>query len=431
MSSPAKDIAAAGSADAPANDTTVAETPAEEPGLLASSGWNRKTIGGFTAILFIAWCFSDSIKPAKLEKDLIGKIAVVTGGSKGSGLGFAQGLCESGATVYITGRKLGLLEEACQNMPAPGKCIPKVVSNSSDEALEELFTQLSAETGGRSGRPGRIDILVNNAYGGIDLWAKQKLIGKPFWEQGMALFDTVFTVGLRSHYKTTMLALPLLKNSKGRGLVVNVNSVGSVMYFLNVAYGMGQCALDKMSSGMAQELKGTNVDIYSWWGQELMQTDNIKKGSMDVDGVGWRAKTGILSRLELLLPSADGLFHSALAGTLLAEGRVLSAFARDKTRNALSGRAVQTGQLASKYNVRDERGIRSPMYSSWKFLIFMWSPLRSLITLENPAGAGSEPTASKLQLFIFGTLPDVHIPQWFLKLTHGNPLTELSVTGWF
>ena len=77
---------------------------------------------------------------------------------------------------------------------------------------------------------GRLDILVNNAYAAVGHWRKHALLGKPFWETGMGLYDAVHTVGVRSHYLATSLAVPLLRRAEGRGLVVNTNSAGCLLY---------------------------------------------------------------------------------------------------------------------------------------------------------------------------------------------------------
>ena len=146
---------------------------------------------------FLAFITSDIVLPpsARLDANLNGKVAVITGGSQGSGRGFAFGLVESGATVYITGRTLSSLEETCALAPGPGICIPSIVDSADDKALETFFARVANETGGR------LDILVNNAYAGVAWWGKKKSLGKPFWEQGMGLYDAVTTVGVRSHYK--------------------------------------------------------------------------------------------------------------------------------------------------------------------------------------------------------------------------------------
>ena len=57
----------------------------------------------------------------------------------------------------------------------------------------------------------------------------------------MGLYDAVNSVGVRSHYKATLLALPMLRKASGRGLIVNTNSAGCLFYLLNVPYGIGEC----------------------------------------------------------------------------------------------------------------------------------------------------------------------------------------------
>ena len=174
-----------------------------------------------------------------------------------------------------TGRTRSSLEEACVSVPGPGKCVAKVVDSADDESLETFFAELHNETGGR------LDILVNNAYSGVGWWGKRQLLGKPFWEQGMGLYDAVNQVGVRSHYKATLLALPMLRKAAGRGLIVNTNSLGCLIYAINVPYGMGKCAVDKMTSSMAMELETEGVDVVSWWAKEPMQTAEIEKGSLE------------------------------------------------------------------------------------------------------------------------------------------------------
>ena len=64
------------------------------------------------------------------------------------------------------------------------------------------------------------------------------MMGRPFWEQGIELFDAVHNVGVRSHYKATLLALPMLRRTAAqsglRSLIVNTNSGGCLFYVLNV-----------------------------------------------------------------------------------------------------------------------------------------------------------------------------------------------------
>lgn len=148
------------------------------------------------AVAVLAMALHRIVSPPSLSADLRGQFAIVTGGGRGLGRGIAGALVEAGATVYITGRNRDSLTESCAlAAQSTGQCIPKVVDNSNDTGLELFFSEVSRETGGR------LDILVNNAYSGIGYWGKHELIGKPFWEVPMQLFDEVFDVGVRSHYK--------------------------------------------------------------------------------------------------------------------------------------------------------------------------------------------------------------------------------------
>ena len=65
--------------------------------------------------------------------------------------------------------------------------------------------------------------------------------------------------------------MPLLQHARGRGLIVNSNSVGCLLYILNTPYGMGKCAIDKMTSSFAMELRSEEIDVVSWWAKEPMQ----------------------------------------------------------------------------------------------------------------------------------------------------------------
>ena len=185
---------------------------------------------------------------------------------------------------------------------------------------------------------------------------------------------------------------------------------------------MGKCAVDKMTSGMAIELQSEGIDVVSWWSKEPMQTAEIKKGSVDGPR-GLRAGRGILPGLHIF-PRFDLLYSTALAGTLLYEGRVLATFARDpRGRSAANGMAVQVSQLGQRYGLRDERGVRAPMFSTLKTFLFIWEPFRSFVSLRNPDSLTGPETATAMQRFVFGTLPDLHIPHWMLKLLRGNPVT--------
>ena len=131
---------------------------------------------------------------------LSGKVAVVTGGSRGLGKGIALGLGEAGATVYVTGRSTrtepgvlpGTIDETADAVTElGGRGIPVRCDHRDDADVEELFARVRRE------EP-RLDLLVNNAFGSPEqrvLWS-----GRRFWEIPVALWDDLIDVGLRSHF---------------------------------------------------------------------------------------------------------------------------------------------------------------------------------------------------------------------------------------
>ena len=107
-----------------------------------------------------------------MSENLQGKVAVVTGGSRGIGKGIAIALGEAGALVYITGRSVNqsnsvdtisgsLLETKDAVEKAGGICIAVPVDHSDDGQVKSLFEQIDQE------QNGQLDLLVNNAFGGV------------------------------------------------------------------------------------------------------------------------------------------------------------------------------------------------------------------------------------------------------------------------
>ena len=360
--------------------------------------------------VLVAICLPALLPAPKLADDLRGQVAVVTGGGGGLGRGIAIGLGEAGATVYVTGRTAASLRATCAAVPPPGACVARVVDSADDDALARFFSELARA----NATGGRLDILVNNAYGAIGYWSAAGLLGAAFWEAPLALFDEVFTVGVRAHYRATALAVPLMQRA-GRGLVVNSNSPGCVWYGVNVPYGAGKCAIDKLTADMALELRTENVDVVSLW-PGVLRTDRTRAGA--VDG-GRRPRRGTPPGLGFLPPFA-ALHGTALSESPLFAGRVVAHLARDAAgRAANSGKAVCTSQLASAYGVTDEHGLRPPsVFVSVKGVLTMLIPALRDFARLSPAAA-----ASPLQKFYFGTLPDVYIPLVLFKAIGGPPLT--------
>ena len=117
---------------------------------------------------------------------LTGKVAVVTGGSRGVGKGIASEVARHGATVFVTGRTEADLARV---EGATG-----IRCDHRDEAqVDAAFQRIVRERGG-------IDILVNNVWGGYERMVDNGEFtwGKPFWEQPLWRWDAMFSAGVRA-----------------------------------------------------------------------------------------------------------------------------------------------------------------------------------------------------------------------------------------
>src|SRR6266478_1003222 len=145
-------------------------------------------------------------------KALDGKVAVVTGASRGVGKGVALGLGEAGATVYVTGRTvepLADLEGAFQQTAdevtnAGGKGIAVRCDHCNDEEVEALFSRVNSEQQ-------RLDILVNSVWGGYEAMIENNEFtwARPFWLQPISRWDAMFNAGVRTSYVASRFAAPV------------------------------------------------------------------------------------------------------------------------------------------------------------------------------------------------------------------------------
>ncbi|HXE85420.1 MAG TPA: SDR family NAD(P)-dependent oxidoreductase, partial [Hyphomicrobiaceae bacterium] len=144
--------------------------------------------------------------------DLKGRVALVTGGNGGIGLGMARGMAEAGAAVAIAGRNTAKSEAAAAELAELGVKTAVVSGDVTDEAqcrkmVEEAVTRL-----------GRLDILVNNA--GIN-------IRKPAQELALAEWKEVLDTNLTSAFVCSQAAYPAMKQAGG-GKIVNIGSMLSI-----------------------------------------------------------------------------------------------------------------------------------------------------------------------------------------------------------
>jgi len=213
-----------------------------------------------------------------LRQPLSGKVALVTGASRGVGKGIAVQLGAAGAIVYITARTLdpregthpglGSLTETAQEIKRRGgQCIPVKVDHEKDNEILELFHQIGRE------QNNRLDILVNCAFKGVNsLFTDPKLA---FWELKPEVWDDVNNVGLRNNYICSVYAARMMVPAK-QGLIINISSMGGMRYMFNVPYGVGKAALDRMSKDCGIELRSSNITCLSLY-PGAVKTELVKE----------------------------------------------------------------------------------------------------------------------------------------------------------
>ncbi len=181
----------------------------------------------------------------KTQKRLAGKIALVTGGSRGIGTAIAKRLAEEGATVALTYSKNKDSADKVVNEINQGesKAYAYKADASSQKEVEQLFEQLKRDHG-------KLDILVNNA----GVWE-----GGPIEEVDVEQFDRIFSVNVRGVIATTKAALKVLQNG---GRIINISSVAAKTSLPGMGiYSARKAALDTLTRIWAQELGARQITV--------------------------------------------------------------------------------------------------------------------------------------------------------------------------
>jgi NAD(P)-dependent dehydrogenase (short-subunit alcohol dehydrogenase family) len=262
-------------------------------------------------------------------KHLKGRVALVTGASRGIGKGCALELGAAGATVYVTGRTVrpgsdplpGTIGETAAEIDVLGGTGIAVACDHRDDAqVEALFERVRAERG-------RLDVLVNNAF----IIPPLLTSGRKFWEAPISDYDDMLDVGTRSAYVASWHALRLMLPVQ-RGLIANVSSSGAVGYAWHVAYGMGKSALDRFTADAAHELRKRGVSVVSLW-PGLVRTERVQ------------GQAGL-----------EKLFEDNGGESPRFTGRAVAALAADPDVHRFTGRALAVRELADLYGFRDVDG---------------------------------------------------------------------------
>ena len=274
-------------------------------------------------------------------------VALVTGASRGGGRGIAAELGAAGATVYVTGRSSGAgpttdnvpgtIEESAREVThRGGRGIAVRCDHTDDAQVDALFARLRAEQG-------RLDLLVNNVWGGYENPECRPLPRLPFWEQPIDQWDRMFTAGVRAHLTSSRLAVPLMLPA-GRGLIVSTTAnLDPLPYLRNIFYDLAKHAVARLVWAQAQELREHGIAALAV-APGFMRTERIVEAfrragaEAALDGPGGPKETPAYL------------------------GRAVVALASDPRVIEKSGQLVEVGALAREYGFTDVDGTQPPPF---------------------------------------------------------------------
>lgn len=222
--------------------------------------------------------------------DLTGKVAVVTGGNGGIGLGMATGMAEAGATVVLAGRDSAKAETALAGLAAAGAQAAFVAA---DVTRAAACRDLVAETVARFGR---LDILVNNAGTSI------RKMPQDYTE---AEWHHVLNTNLTGAFFCSQAAYPAMK-AVGGGKMINI---GSMMSLFGAPYATPYAA---SKGGIVQMTRA----LATAWAKDNIQVNAVLPGWIDTDltRTARRQVEGLHDRVEARTPAGRWGVPADLAG---------------------------------------------------------------------------------------------------------------------
>ena len=271
-----------------------------------------------------------------------GKVALVTGASRGAGAGIARGLGELGYTVYVTGRTVTpgdargwdgtvlpgtVAGTAARVTDLGGKGVPVLCDHGDDAQVSRVFEQIMDEAG-------RLDMLINNAA----MIHHQLIEKKPFWDKELEAVG-IIDVGLRSAYVASWHAARIMV-PQGSGLIAFTSSFGASCYMHGPAYGAQKAGIDKLAHDMEHDLRGTGVAAVSiWLGPQITERSEIARRTNP-------------EQYEGFIAMAENPEFTA---------HILDAIDRAPNRDELSGQTLIGAEIARELEITD-RGQERPSH---------------------------------------------------------------------
>jgi NAD(P)-dependent dehydrogenase (short-subunit alcohol dehydrogenase family) len=289
-----------------------------------------------------------------MSRPLAGKVALVSGATRGGGRGIAVALGEAGATVYATGRSTRerrsevdrpeTIEETAELVTAAGgEGIAVAVDHLDPAQVRGLVERIDSEHG-------RLDVLVN------DIWGAEHLFewNAPVWEHDLDNGLRLLRLAIDTHLITSHHALPLLVRRPG-GLVVEVTdgtaAYNADHYRVNAFYDLAKTSVTRLAWAQAQELsphQGTAVALTPGWmrSEAMLEHHGVSEEN-------WREAT-------------EHTPHFCISESPRYVGRAVAALAGDPDKSRWSGQSLSSGQLAQAYGFTDLDGTRP---DCWRYMV--------------------------------------------------------------
>ena len=178
---------------------------------------------------------------------LEGKVALITGASKGIGFAIAEIFAAAGAKVVISSRKQDALDEMADQLKSKGYEATGIACNVGNMAELPILVEKTVE------KYGTIDILVNNA-------ATNPIFG-PVHETSLEAFDKIMNVNVKAAFELSRLCFPYLRKSSGAS-VINISSIGGISpeHGLGI-YSVSKAALISLTKVFAKEWGDANIRV--------------------------------------------------------------------------------------------------------------------------------------------------------------------------
>lgn len=275
-----------------------------------------------------------------MDLPLSKRVAVVTGATRGAGLGVARELGRAGATVYVTGRSTragsrtegmpGTIEDTAEAVTAAGGTgIGVRCDHGKQQDVAALFDRVWSERG-------RLDLLVCNAWGGYEEHDGPAFVA-PFWKQDFEKrWRGMYESGLRATLLACSLAAPRMVAARS-GLIVSTVAWDRGLYLGNLFYDVAKAAIVRATAGMARELKEHAVSAIA-------------------------LAPGFIRSERVMAAHAQHPFDLSFTESPAYLGRCVAALAADPEVARWSGQVLAVGELAKVYGFTDEDGRQPPPF---------------------------------------------------------------------